>query len=226
MAPLRDTSVRYPGGRSAAWGLVGFVLSYLCFLGIVVVQRSTLVSGRTVSPGGGAVEEPLTEFVALGQLPDWELAGIVLFNAQFVPFEVPVQAFQGAQSITRGVNFLTAEGGLLLAAFALPVAAYVATGALAARSAIRAGRRNPALTAALQFTGVLPLVVVGMVAFGFSVGGSTGPSLLWTPVLAGFVYPVVCGYVGGRLGTSYWDTASGPGEPSDEGRDARDGWSS
>lgn len=222
MAPLRDTSPRYPGGRSAAWGVVGFLVVYALSFGLVAWQRSALTAGRTVSPGG-AVAEPLTEFVALGQLPDWEFAGVVLFNAQFAAFEVPVQAFEGGQSVTQGVNFLTAEGGLFVLAFAIPVAAYVVTGALAARSALRAGRHNPGLKAAMQFTGVLPLAVAGMIAFGLSVGGSTGPSLLWTPVLAGFVYPVVCGYIGGRLGAAYW----GPEDPEGgSDRNSETGWSS
>ena len=222
MAPLRDTSLRYPGGRSAAWGVVGFLIAYVISFGLVAWQRSALTAGLTVSPGGGAVEEPLTEFVALGQLPDWELAGVVLFNAQFAAFEVPVRVFEGRQSVTQSVNFLTAEGGPFLLAFAIPIAAYVGTGALAARSALRAGRRNPELTAAMQFTGILPLAIAGTVAFGLSAGGSTGPSLLWTPVLAGFVYPVACGYLGGRIGTAYWGSGDADGTSD---RDAETWWS-
>ena len=221
MPPLRDTSLRYPGGRSAAWGVLGFLVCYALSFGLVAWQRSTLTAGVSVSPGG-AIEEPLTEFVALGQLPGWELAGVVLFNAQFAAFEVPVRAFEGGQSVTQSVNFLTAEGGPFLLAFVIPVAAYVGTGALAARSALRAGRRNPELTAAMQFTGILPLAIAGMVAFGLSAGGSTGPSLLWTPVLAGFVYPVACGYLGGRLGIAYWGNENSNGT---SGRDSETGWS-
>lgn len=193
MAPIRDTSFRYPGGRKALWGALGFVVTYVLMVPVAVLGREAFISDITVDVHT-LTDKPLANYVDLGQLSSWELAGQLVYNAQFVSTEIPIDV--GGMTIQKGVNLILRAGLPFMVLLFVPIVVYAVTGALATREPER-GKMQRKWQAVLQFTGVFPLVLVTIFVFGFGTQyGSAGPSLLWGPALAGFVYPAVGGYVG------------------------------
>ncbi len=173
------TTVGVGAGLGAAAYVLGYLLTYL-------TQR-------------GSVDERLETFNFLAELfggdpiPSWQGVGWLFYNAHFVDTEVP--AFGG----TRVENFIAAGDGLSLL-YLVPPLALLAAGAVAA-SVARAERPDVGATAgALVAVGYLPLAVVGAVAFGYAVGeGTIRPDPVTAVLLAGVVYPVVLGAIGGAL---------------------------
>lgn len=212
--------VRYPGGRRALWGAGGFAASYL-LARTVAAGRQPEVFETTVNPfaGDGTAGEfgwlpdrqtSLTELgVEPASVSDADLGGAVFFNAHQVPFSVPIEAFEGSPGTDTGVvsaslksfdvNFIEAVGSPALYALlvAVPVA-YALTGIAATRGA---GDRTPVergFRAAAQWTGCLPLA--GIALFSFTFAGPAGVATanpLYALLLAGVLYPAVCGFLGG-----------------------------
>lgn len=193
MGATRNASVRYPGGRRAVWGALGFVTGYVLFLPIVILGGPRLFETVTVTIQGEPF--PLTDFVASGEIADWALAGGLFFNAQFVPLSIPIEYNSGVVSVW--VNLVLENGGVFLATLLIPAVVYAVTGAVATRDADTSNPTRRAKRAVLQFTGCLPLAVVSLYLFSFPVSElSGGPVLLWGLVVGGFIYPAVFGAVG------------------------------
>ncbi len=221
----RSPAVQYPGGRRALWGAAGVVGSYL-LARIVAAGRQPELFETTVNPFGGEglagefdwLPDRQTSLMELGVDPasvsNADLGGAVFFNAQQVPFSMPVQAFEasGGGSGSPGrdtiasttvksfdVNFISAAGSPELSALLLAVpAVYALTGITATRKAADRTPLERGLGAAAQWTGCLPLVAAALFVFTFSgPNGVAAANPLYALVLAGVLYPAVCGFLGG-----------------------------
>jgi len=198
MGATRNTNVRYPGGRRAVWGALGFVVSYVLCLPIAALGGDRLFDTVTVSIGDETL--PLTDFIDPAQIADWVLAGGLFFNAQFVPLSIPVA--YNSRVVSVWVNLVLENGGIFLAALLIPAVVYGVTGAVATRNVATSSPTRRAKRAVLQFTGCVPLTIVSLFLFSFSVSESNGgPVLLWGLVVGGFLYPAVFGALGGWIAT-------------------------
>jgi hypothetical protein len=134
--------------------------------------------------------------------PAWKIVGWVFFNAQFVTTTVTVDVpILGG---TSAVNFI-AESDALSPVLYLVVPAVLTAAGLATARADGATDLGRALRVGPSVAlGYLPLALVGTVLFTISAGESSGgsPTLLTAVVLAGVVYPVVFGGLGGALAVS------------------------
>jgi len=126
----------------------------------------------------------------------WRAAGWVFYNAHFVDLSVP-SLIGAAQS----VNLVSqAAGGLLGVLFVVPPVLLAIAGAVAGRTAEAATPADGARSGALVAAGYLPLAVIGAFLFRYPVGdGSVAPDLVTAVLLAGVVYPVAFGAVGGAV---------------------------
>jgi len=86
--------------------------------------------------------------------------------------------------------------------FLVPPVLLVLAGALVAVAGRAEGPLRGAVGGATVTVAYLPLSVVGAFLFAISVGDATaGPTLATAVLLAGIVYPLVFGAIGGALGT-------------------------
>jgi hypothetical protein len=186
---------------------------------VALLNRETLLSDVTIDPGGGATAEPITTFIEFSSVADWEIAGVLTFNAHMAPLNVPVQVFENSLGGMGTVNFITAAGGLYLLLLLVPLLVYPVTGILASRNMQGAIPSRRGFSAMMQFTGVAPLALVTVFLFSFSAqGGTAGPSVMWGGVLVGFLYPALGGYLGAVLAEKL--TSS-----SQDSTTSVDGWS-
>ncbi|WP_058365134.1 hypothetical protein [Haloparvum sedimenti] len=196
MSASRRTELRYPGGMRALYGAVAFLASYLAFLPVAALRYESLLADATVTVGGVTYE--VAENLAPESVSTVEGAGHLLFNAQFVPLSVPMDLGVGTAAAT--VNPLLQAGGVHLLSLLVPAVAFAVSGALATRGVSTSRPLRRARTAAMQFTGVAPLVLISIPIVSVSAsGGNAGPGLLWGIFGAGVFYPAGAGAVGGYL---------------------------
>lgn len=164
-------------GGIAAW-VVGFLVVYL------------LTASEIENSLGSGVLEALTN-----ENVTWKLVGWIFYNAHNVTIKIPGFFGQTAQNFVVG-----SEETALTALLVLPPLLLAVAGAAAAwntAAAPTAAARNGAAVV----LGYLPLSVVGAVLFSVSVGDATaGPNLVTAVLLAGAVYPLVFGAIGGLVG--------------------------
>lgn len=149
----------------------------------------------------GTVREQLRAFNFLAELlggepvPAWIGIGWYYYNAHFVSTLVP--GFGG----TRAENFIAAaDGGALSLLYILPPAVLLVSSAVTVGRAEASTRLNAAVAGGSVTLGYLPLCIVGMFVFVYSVGEATvRPDGVTAVLLAGIVYPVVFGGLGGVL---------------------------
>jgi len=157
----------------AAW-LLGYLVTYL------------LHSGNVRDALGTAI----LEFLA-GDPVTWKLIGWLYFNAHFVDASVPGLFGSSTTNLLSG-----AEEATLLVLYVLPPLVLVAVGAFVARGTTEtaeAAKEGAAVTA-----GYLPASLVAAFAVRISVGDAVaGPVFVTAVLLAGLVYPLVFGVVGG-----------------------------
>ncbi|WP_198662118.1 hypothetical protein [Halorussus litoreus] len=183
-------------GRGALAGICAWLAGYL----VVYVARADAVSEAL--RGVGFVSEVLGG----DAIPAWKGVAWLFANAHFVDARLSAPMLG-----TETFNAVTGEGsGLLLA---LPPVVLLAAGALAAwarrsgsapRSGAAGGRdsglRSAVTAGAAVALGYLPLSVATGFLTEHAIGGS-GPTIALDPVtavlLAGLVYPVVFGALGG-----------------------------
>ena len=125
----------------------------------------------------------------------WRGVGWLFYNAHFVDVSVP--SLIGA---ARSVNFVSqADGGTFL--FVVPPVLLVLAGLAAGRVAGASTPVDGARAGALLTVGYLPLAVIGGFLFRVSVGdgASVAPDLITVVLLAGLVYPVAFGAIGGAV---------------------------
>lgn len=123
----------------------------------------------------------------------YELVGWVFFNSHLVDAVIDAP-FVGS----RTANFVGGEDGFSVLLFAIPAVLLVAAGLAVGRSQGVTRANDGAVAGALIVPGYLVLCIVGAVLFRVEVGGASGePDLLPAILLAGVVYPLVFGAIGG-----------------------------
>lgn len=172
----------------AAGGVAAYVLGYLF---TYVTQR-------------GRVEEQLQGFNFFSDLfggdpiPAWQGVGWLFYNGHFVDTEIP-SLVGGARSVSL---IAEADGGSLTALYVVPPLLLLVAGVVAARVAGAAEPADGAGSGALVVAGYLPLAVIGAFLFRYSIGeGAVAPDLITAVLLAGVVYPVAFGAIGGAAAT-------------------------
>ncbi|WP_435183401.1 transporter [Halobellus sp. EA9] len=176
-----------PDGRTVLYGGVGGLLSYL--IGYALTYA---VTGQQIANSFAA---RILE-IATGDPGTWKLVGWVFFNAHFVTTEIPGLFGSSAVNLVgRGDTF---PGWLFL----VPPVLLVLAGALVAVASRSDDLLSGAVGGATAVVAYLPLSAVGAFFFAISVGDTdAGPTLVTAILLAGIVYPLVFGAVGGALGS-------------------------
>jgi len=177
-----DTDAKRAAGRGLAGGIGAWILGYL------VVY---LLHGSSIRNSFGS--DVLGIFT--GDPVAWKLVGWLFYNAHNVAVQITLLG-------QRSVNFVAgAEEATLTALYLVPPLLLVLAGALAAWNTA-AEPTTAARNGAAVALGYLPLSLVGAVVFaiGSGDGPSAGPALVTAVLLAGAVYPLVFGAVGGLAG--------------------------
>ncbi|MFD1599298.1 transporter [Halobellus rarus] len=182
-----------PDGRTLGAAAVGGVLSYL-----VAYAITYAVTGQRIA---NSLASRVLE-IATGDPGTWKLVGWIFYSAHYVTSEIP-----GLFGSTA-VNLVGEGDAFPTALFLLPPLVLVVAGGLVAA----VGRTETPLAGAVGGAsvtlGYLPLAIAGAFLFSISVGDSTaGPTLVTAILLAGIVYPLVFGAIGGAVGA----LASGTG---------------
>lgn len=178
-------------GRGALMGAVAYVLGYL--LTFLVVSASG---------SGSSGDSPV---------PGWKLIGWYFYNGHFVNLDVSGQ-LGGLATSDLSSLVAASDSATVQLVYVVPVVALLVAAVLLYRQVgPLAEARDAAIAGALVVVGYLPLAVVGALVtaytgsisiFGFEVGSVTiQPQLLPAVLLAGLVYPLVFGALGG-LGAS------------------------
>jgi hypothetical protein len=205
MQTRRNTSLRYPGGSKSVLGALAYLGGYLLFYGAFrSTYRSFLGAVRVTTPDGTTT---LLQLSGSDGLSIWHLAGVAWYNAHLVPTALLKPSEAGISSYP-----LFDAGGGYLAMFLVPPVVLAIAGALIVSDVDSANglrfdlgdttRRRYAMNGGLTvLTGYLPFALFGGILFSFA---WSPPYLAVEPLagwlLAGFVYPFVFGYLGGRLG--------------------------
>lgn len=173
-------------------GIGGGIIAY--FLGYVITYVSH----------GSTVEEQLRAFNFLADLfggdpvPSWQGVGWLFYNAHFVRTRIP------GLGGPRSENFIAAgDDGTLTLLYLVPVVALFAAGF----AVVTLGSDDEAdelatgaVDGAAVVAGYLPLAVLGLFVFAYSIGdGSIEPDPIASVFLAGIIYPVVFGGLGGAV---------------------------
>jgi hypothetical protein len=123
----------------------------------------------------------------------WQGVGWLFYNAHFV-----VTRSTGGFGGSRSVNFIAeSDGAGAVLLYLVPIVLLVAAGLVVARWD-GADEMADAATAGLSIVaGYLPLATLGR--FLFQYDGSVAPDIVTAVLLAGAVYPLVLGAIGGAL---------------------------
>lgn len=178
-------------GRGALMGAVAYVLGYL--LTFLVVSASGSGSGGD-SP-----------------VPGWKLIGWYFYNGHFVNLDVSGQ-LAGLAASDLSSLVAASDSATVQLVYVVPVVALLVAAVLLYRQVgPLAEARDAAIAGALVVVGYLPLALIGALLtaytgsisiFGFEIGSVTiQPQLLPAVLLAGLVYPLAFGALGG-LGAS------------------------
>lgn len=175
------------GGPTALFGAVGGAVAYvLGYLVTYVLTADTIENSLT----GRIVE------FATGEPSTWKLVGWVFYNAHFAETRVP--GLFGGSSL---VNFIAETDAFSALLYVFPAAFLLVAGLALARAAGATDASIGGIAGGAAIVGYLPLTVVGAVLFGISFGDTTaGPDLVAALFLAGIVWPVVFGGLGGAAG--------------------------
>ncbi|MFQ3319458.1 MAG: hypothetical protein ACI8UR_002041 [Natronomonas sp.] len=162
----------------AAW-ILGYVFTYL-------------LAGSDLRNSG------LNRFIEAfeGDPATYELVGWVFYNAHFV--DIVYTGGIGASVLPA--NYIGGEDGFTALLYVLPPALLVGAGLAIGRSQGVTETNDGAIAGALAAIGYLVLSIVGVFLFEISAGGTTGnPDLVPAILLAGLVFPVVFGAIGGVI---------------------------
>ena len=190
MSVGQDTAGRpYVVGAAAglaAW-ILGYVLAYL-LVGSDVRESRLNQFAQTFGDGDAT----------------YELVGWVFFNAHFVDTLIDAGFFG-----TGTTNFVGGEDGFAALLYLIPPALLIIAGVALARYSGSVDPAEGAVTGALVAPGYLLLSVVGAFLFRIEAGGASGqPDLLPAIVVAGVLYPVVFGAIGGAAAAATADEQS------------------
>lgn len=177
-------------GRTAGIGAVAGAAAYaLGYLVVYVTQR-------------GSVDERLREFNFVIELlggdpiPTWQAVGWLFYNAHTVDV-----VFPGFGRTRRENLIASADEGTLTLLYLLPPALLLGAGLATAALSRVDSPSSGGVAGALVALGYLPLAVAGTFVFAYAMGdGSIAPETMPGVVLAGAVYPVAFGGIGGAIG--------------------------
>ena len=177
---------RLPLAAGAGAGVAAYLLGYLL----------------TYLVTSGSMEERLSGFNFLADLfgsetvAVWQGVGWVFYNAHFVSTR-STGGFGGS----RSVNFITqSDGSGMLLLYLVPVVLLAAAGLFVARWGGAEVTGDAAMAGATVAVGYLPLALLGQ--FLFTYDGTVAPDLVTAVLLAGLVYPLLLGAVGGAAWTA------------------------
>lgn len=176
MAPLIDDRPVVPGAiaGAGAW-VLGYLLTYL----FVATDIETSPLNR------------LIEFFG-GESATYELVGWVFYNAHLVTV-----SYTGAGPLSPPPSFVGGDGFTPFL-YVVPPALLFVAGLAVGRSAGVTDPTDGAIAGVLVTPAYLVLAAVGAVVVTVSVGdASGGPNLVQALLVAGLVYPAVCGGLGG-----------------------------
>jgi hypothetical protein len=180
---MNDDSLtdRLPLVEGAVAGVSAYVFGYL------VTYLAT----------SGSMEERLSGFNFIAELfggepiSVWQGVGWLFYNAHFVRTRAT-----GGLGGPRSQNFIAAsDGGAIVLLYLVPVVLLVGVGFVVARLAGADEAADAAAAGAAVTLGYFPLALIGR--FLFSYDGSVAPDLVTALLLAGLVYPLIFGAVGG-----------------------------
>ena len=180
-----DSSTARRVGLGAVAGAVAYVVGYLL--------TYLLAAGTIRSAPATQVLELLT-----GNSPVWKLVGWTFYGGHFVDAIVP-----GIFGGSNAVNLVATDPISDVVYVVAPLALLVAGAALAhladASEPVEGAKAGVAVVA-----GYLPLAVVGVFVFTVSIeSASAGPDLAPALFLAGLLYPLVFGAVGGAARAAF-----------------------
>lgn len=181
----RDDAVRYPAREKGALGIPAYLLGYaVVFLWKGSEFATALPSVKL--PESATADTLAQSFANQGvTIPTWKGAGWLFYNAHFVP--------------VSGDNLVDAAGGEFTLLYLVPPLILTAAGVLAARGSHGRTVWHTAYAGALVFLGYFPLALLGTFAFGVSADILIQPSVFYATPVAGVVYPVVFGALGGAI---------------------------
>jgi hypothetical protein len=174
-----DRSTARRVGLGAAAGASAYLLGYLL---------TYLAAADTIR------SSPATRVLELltGNSPVWKLVGWTFYGGHFVDSLVP-----GLFGGSNAVNLVATDPITDLVYLVAPVV-LVAAGAVVAHLADASGTLDGLAAGVAVVAGYLPLVAVGVFLFTVRIeDASAAPDLAPAVLLAGLVYPVVFGGLGG-----------------------------
>jgi hypothetical protein len=174
--------VPYAAGTGAGVGayLLGYLVTYVTMSGSVEERLSAFNFVASVFGG-----EPISV---------WQGVGWLFYNAHFVRTRA-----EGGLGGPQSENFIAAsDGGAIVLLYLVPVLLLLAAGVLLARVGEAEEPADGATAGAGVVLGYFPLALVG--AFLFSYQGNIAPDIVTALLLAGIVYPLVFGAIGGAVG--------------------------
>ncbi len=174
--------------RSAAIGALAGVVAFLVGYVITYLWR------------GRDIEESLQPMEALLQLFEaepigtWRAVGWLFYNGHFVDTRVSSEI--GVIETVAYVNFVAEGAGNIELLYLVPPVLLLLAGALLAWYVDVDEPVDGAASGAAVVLGYLPVIAIGLIAFAYN---STRPDPVPAIVLAGIVYPVVFGAIGGAI---------------------------
>ena len=170
------------------YGLFSGVTAYLLGFGVVYASMA-----REVESALSAINTLVT-FFGEAPIPAWKAVGWLFYNAHLVAVEIPMPG----GTVSR--DFIATEGASV-ALYFLPPALLIGAGYLVARQAdhlpdVRAGVG----VGATIVVGYLLVAIGGAFVLSASAFGATvGPDLLGAAAIAGLLYPLIFGSLGGAI---------------------------
>lgn len=178
------TAALYGGAGGVAAYLLGYLLTYVWKASAV----AEALRGINV----------IASLLGAEAIPAWKAVGWLFYNAHFVATRVP------APGGSAMVDFVArSDDGALVALYLLIPAFLLLAGFVAGRiGGTEDGIATGAVRGAAVAIGYFPLAVVGGSVFAHSIGNTgakIAPDFVTAVLLAGLVYPLVFGAVGGAV---------------------------
>lgn len=171
-----------PYVASAAAGVGAWVLGYVLTYLLVATDIDGSALNRILEAFGG-------------DSATYELVGWVFYNAHLVDV-----SYSGLSVFTPPANFVGGEDGFTVLLYLIPPALLLIAGLGIGRYQGVSDPQAGAIAGALLVPGYLVLSVGGVFLFSVSVGDASGaPDLIPAIAIAGLIYPVVFGAIGGAL---------------------------
>ncbi|QSG07233.1 hypothetical protein [Halapricum desulfuricans] len=175
--------------RGAVAGALGFFAGYL----LTWIFAGAKVTNLTI---GG---------VFGGGVPDWRAVLWVFYDSHFVGTRTPEVFGPGGDRWAGGDLIDTVKLLGVEYLYLVPVVVLLIGGVAMARFAGARTARDGAMAGATLTLGYVPLVLLGLFV---ATQGGVAPSPLRALVIAGVVYPIALGAIGGAVTGFYFDSAS------------------